>query len=174
MILVEADQSEEWDSKSDWTALAERGVRAAIAASNLPGLIDSPIDVEVSVRFAGDQEVRLLNAQWRGKDKSTNVLSFPMIEAPLLGAIAAGGEGEALLGDIVLAFGTCAREAAEKDISIEDHAAHLVVHGMLHLLGYDHEEGDEEAEAMESVERQALASLGIKDPYLTETYSPNA
>jgi probable rRNA maturation factor len=174
MILVEADQSEEWDSKSDWTALAERGVRAAIAASNLPGLIDSPIDVEVSVRFAGDEEVRRLNAQWRGKDKPTNVLSFPMIEAPLLGAIAAGGQGEALLGDIVLAQGVCAREAGEKGINIEDHAVHLVVHGMLHLLGYDHEDGDEEAEAMESVEREALASLGIADPYLTETHSPHA
>lgn len=171
MILVEADQSDDWDSSTDWTALAERAVRAAIAASNLPGLIDSPVDVELSVRFTDDSEVRALNAEWRGKDKPTNVLSFPMIAPPLLGAIAAGGEGVALLGDIVLARETCAREAGEKPVAMIDHASHLVVHGTLHLLGYDHEEGDAEAEAMESVERAALASLGIADPYLTEIES---
>jgi probable rRNA maturation factor len=171
MILVEADQSEDWDSSTDWTALAERAVRAAVAASNLPGLIESPVDVELSVRFTDDEAVRALNAEWRGKDKPTNVLSFPMIDAPLLGAIAAGGEGAALLGDIVLAHQTCVRESAEKQVAILDHAAHLVVHGTLHLLGYDHEEGEAEAEAMESVERAALASLGIADPYLTEIES---
>ena len=171
-IAIEADA--EWDSSTGWEALARSAAEAAIAESAFPQLAASPRAVELSVRLAGDEEVRALNAQWRGKDKSTNVLSFPMIEAPLLGAIAAGGEGEALLGDIVLAFGTCAREAAEKAISIEDHAAHLVVHGMLHLLGYDHEEGDDEAEAMESVERAALSSLDIADPYLTETRSSHA
>src|SRR4051812_22906579 len=116
MILVEADQSEDWDSKTDWTELAEKAVRAAVAASNLPRLIESDVDIEVSVRFTDDEEVRTLNAQWRGKDKPTNVLSFPMLEAELLGAIAAGGEGEALLGDIVLAHGICAAEAADKGI----------------------------------------------------------
>jgi probable rRNA maturation factor len=171
MILVEADQSDDWDSSTDWTALAEQAVRAAVAGSHLPGLIDSAVDVEISVRFTGDEEVRSLNAEWRGKDKPTNVLSFPMIEAPLLGAIAAGGEGAALLGDIVLAYGTCVREAADKHVAIVDHAAHLVVHGTLHLLGYDHEESEAEAEAMESVERTALESLGIADPYLTEIES---
>ena len=70
-----------------------------------------------------------------------------------------------LLGDIVLAQGVCAREAAEKGVAVEDHATHLIVHGTLHLLGYDHETGDAEAEAMEAIERQALASLGIADPY---------
>jgi probable rRNA maturation factor len=183
VILVEADQSEDWDSSTDWSTLAERAASAAIAASHVPALIDSPIDVEVSIRFADDETVRALNARWRGKDKPTNVLSFPMIEPELLGAIASGGEGEALLGDIVLAHGVCAREAADKGIAEADHASHLVVHGMLHLLGYDHEDGDEEAEAMESVERHALASLGIADPYAAdpltaayfkESHSPNA
>ena len=174
MILVEADQSGDWDSSTDWDALAERAVQAAIAASNLPRLRDSAIDIEVSVRFTDDDEVRALNAEWRGKDKPTNVLSFPMLEPSLLGALAAGGQGEALLGDIVLARGVCAREAEEKGIPIADHAAHLVVHGTLHLLGYDHEDGEAEAEAMESVERAALASLGIADPYLTETHDFNA
>ena len=166
MILVEADQSEDWDSSTDWAALAESGVRAAVGASDLARLIDSPIDVEVSVRFTDDEAVRALNAEWRGKDKPTNVLSFPMIEPELLGAVAAGGEGEALLGDIVLASGVCAREAGDKRITVADHATHLVVHGTLHLLGYDHEEGDDAAEAMEAIERSALASLGIADPYL--------
>ena len=74
-------------------------------------------------------------------------------------------EDAPMLGDIVLALGVCAREAAEKDVSVETHATHLVVHGMLHLLGYDHETGDDDAEAMEAIERKALASLGIADPY---------
>jgi probable rRNA maturation factor len=174
MILVEADQSEDWDSISDWTALAERGVRAAVAASSLPALIDGAIDVEVSVRFAGDEEVRALNAQWRGKDKPTNVLSFPMLEPDEVDALAEADQGETLLGDIVLASGVCVREAEEKGITVPDHATHLVVHGALHLLGYDHEEGEEEAEAMEAVERAALAALGIADPYLTETYDQHA
>src|SRR4051812_44733022 len=102
MILVEADQSAEWDSSTDWPRLAERAIGAAVANSHLPRLADSAIGIEVSVRFTDDDEVRALNAEWRGKDKPTNVLSFPMIDEPLLGAIASGGEGEALLGDIVL------------------------------------------------------------------------
>jgi probable rRNA maturation factor len=77
----------------------------------------------------------------------------------------AATDGEALLGDIVLAYGICAREAAEKGIAVEAHAAHLLVHGALHLLGYDHEQGEAEAEEMESAERAALARIGIADPY---------
>jgi probable rRNA maturation factor len=91
-----------------------------------------------------------------------------MVEAEMLEVLVGAGAGEALLGDIVLAQGVCAREAAEKGVSIPDHAAHLVVHGTLHLLGYDHEEGEAEAEAMEQTERRALAALGIADPYITE------
>ena len=159
MILVESDVSDEWDSRTDWPAIAERAVRVAVAHSDWPDLADT----EVSVKFTSDAEVRGLNAAWRGKDKPTNVLSFPMAEAP---------EGAPMLGDIVLAGGVCAREAAEKNVAVETHATHLVVHGTLHLLGYDHETSEADAEAMEELERRALASLGIADPYqLTEAHS---
>ena len=164
MILVEADVSEEWDSSTDWAALAREAVRAAVERSEHRGLGDAPLTLEVSVKFTSNEEVRALNAAWRGKDKATNVLSFPMAEPEMLAQIA-GSEGELLLGDIVLAYGVCAAEAAEKGVGMREHATHLVVHGMLHLVGYDHEEGDEEAEAMEAVERRALAGLGIADPY---------
>ena len=174
MILVESDASGEWDSSSAWPELAERSVRAAVAASGWADLIDSPLAVEVSVRFTGDEEVRSLNRDYRSKDKPTNVLSFPMLEAGLLEQIVAAGAGEALLGDVVLARGVCAREADEKGITIHDHACHLVVHGTLHLLGYDHEESDDEAEEMEETERRALASLGIADPYTEVRTQTNA
>jgi len=165
MILVEADTSEEWDSRSDWPGLAERAVQAAIAASDFAWLGDSACDFEVSVRFSSDEDVRTLNAAWRAKDKATNVLSFPMIERDFLVTFRRSGPGEALLGDVILAHGVCAREAADKGVPVETHAAHLIVHGMLHLLGYDHEMGDEDAEAMEETERRALAAIGISDPY---------
>ena len=114
MILVEADASEEWDSSTDWISLADRAVRAAVASSLHRGLIESPLAVEVSVRFTDDSEVRALNAEWREKDKPTNVLSFPMLEPDAVDALAEADQGETLLGDIVLARGVCAREAAEK------------------------------------------------------------
>jgi probable rRNA maturation factor len=154
VIGVETDVSDDWDSRTDWPALARRAVHAAVASSRHPGLRDS----EVSILFTSDAEVRTLNAAWRGKDKATNVLSFPMAdEGDLAGA--------QLLGDIALAHGVCAQEAAEKDVPVETHAAHLVVHGTLHLLGYDHETSDADAAEMEEVERQALAAIGIADPY---------
>jgi probable rRNA maturation factor len=154
VIGVETDVSEEWDSRIDWPALARSAVHAAIAHSRHGGLSDS----EVSVKFTSDEEVRALNATWRRKDEVTNVLSFPMAEE---GELASAQ----LLGDIVLAHGVCAAEATHKRVAIETHAAHLVVHGTLHLLGYDHETGDHDAEEMEQVERRALASMGIDDPY---------
>jgi probable rRNA maturation factor len=165
MILVEADISEEWDSSTDWAQLAEAAVRAAVAQSGLPELLTSGIAAEISVRFTSDEEVRRLNADWRGKDKATNVLSFPMAEAEQLESLARTEEGEALLGDIVLAHGVCAAEAAERGLQVCTHAAHLAVHGTLHLLGHDHERGDEDAETMEDAERRSLAELGIADPY---------
>ena len=123
-----------------------------------------PFDIDVEpVRLAGDEEVRALNAQWRGKDKPTNVLSFPLAGPRELGDAAADGPG-LMLGDIVLARETCAAEAADKAIPLESHAAHLVVHGTLHLLGCDHQD-DGAAEDMEAREVRALARLGIADPY---------
>jgi probable rRNA maturation factor len=165
LIRVESDASGDWDSSVPWLDLAAEAVPAAVVASRHGGLIESDLCVEVSVRFTGDEEVRALNAAWRGKDQATNVLSFPMVEPDRLETLAAAQGGEALLGDIVLAYGICAREAAEKGIAVEAHAAHLLVHGALHLLGYDHEQSEAEAEAMESVERAALAGIGIADPY---------
>jgi probable rRNA maturation factor len=161
MIGVETDVSAEWGESVDWPALARSAVHAAVAHSRHPGLTDS----EVSVKLTSDAEVRALNAAWRGKDKATNVLSFPMAEENEL-------ENAQLLGDIVLAHGICAAEAADKHIAVASHAAHLVVHGTLHLLGYDHETSDEDAEEMEEAERRALASIGIADPYELSEVQP--
>lgn len=162
MILVDADVSGDWDSRTDWPELADAAIRAAVAESRVAHLLEAEGTAEVSVKFTDDSDVRALNASWRSKDKATNVLSFPMIET---GVPLSGLGGDLLLGDIVLAHGVCAAEAAEKRVSVADHARHLVVHGMLHLLGYDHERGDAEAEAMERLERRALAALGVADPY---------
>lgn len=168
MILVEASSDGEWDSSTDWSRLAEAAVQSAIRASDHAQLCNVVQPVEVSVRFSSDEEVRALNASWRGKDRATNVLSFPMLGPDELDRLPAGGDGEVMLGDIILADGVCTREAAERGIAVAAHATHLVVHGTLHLLGYDHETDDAEAEQMEAVERNALATLGISDPYLIE------
>ena len=164
-IALEADG--EWDSSAgegpDWVALAEAAARAAIAESRFPALIEMGRPVELSVRLTGDDAVRALNARWRGQDKPTNVLSFPLAEAAQLEA-APGPGPELMLGDIVLAGGVCAREAEEKSLPLTHHAAHLMVHGTLHLLGYDHVD-DGAAQDMEAREVRALARLGIADPY---------
>jgi probable rRNA maturation factor len=171
MIAVESDVSGDWDTRTDWRALAGEAVRAAVGASAHASLLESGTTVEVSVKFAADEDVRALNAAWRDKDRPTNVLSFPMIEPERIGELGGAGGGEALLGDIVLARGVCTREAVEKGVPIEAHAAHLIVHGTLHLLGYDHETGEADAEAMEETERRALGAIGIADPYVSEVQS---
>ena len=160
-IALEADG--EWDSSNGWDALARKAAEAAVAESAFPQLMTSARPVEISVRLTSDAEVRGLNAQWRGKDSATNVLSFPLAdEADLNRADGAGPE--LLLGDVVLARGVCASEALAKGISIADHAAHLIVHGTLHLLGYDHHD-DGAADDMEAREVRALARLDIANPY---------
>ena len=164
MILdVALDADPEWDSSIGWADLAEAAAEAAIAESRFPKLAAGPRAIELSVRLAENDEVRALNAQWRGKDKPTNVLSFPLADEAELAAAPADGP-ELMLGDIILARGVCADEAAEKAVSIDQHAAHLLVHGTLHLLGYDHHD-DEGAADMEARETRALARLGIADPY---------
>lgn len=144
---------------ADWTealpeaeALAERAAAAALAAEAPAGEA-----LELTVLLTGDAEVQALNARYRGKDRPTNVLSFPA------GLEALPGEAR-LLGDLALAFGTCRREAEEQAKPLAAHLGHLVVHGSLHLLGYDHE-SEPEAEAMEARERAILAGLGLPDPY---------
>ena len=122
---------------------------------------------ELSVLLTGDAEIRALNAQWRGKDEPTNVLSFPAV-TPERRRGARPGVAQpripTMLGDIVIAYETTAREAAVQGKPLRNHLTHLAVHGFLHLLGYDHE-SEAEAEAMESRERYILAALGIPDPY---------
>jgi len=163
MLAIDIEADEEWDSSTDWSLLVRKAAEAAIAESAFPQLAEATRPVELSVRLTGDEEVRALNSEWRKKDKPTNVLSFPMAEPYELEQ--ADEEGpELMLGDIVLARGVCEREAAEKAIPVERHAAHLLVHGTLHLLGYDHAAEDEAAE-MERREVKALARLGIADPY---------
>lgn len=172
MILAEADLSEDWDSRTDWAELAQTCAAAAFAVTPYARLAESGVPVEISVRFTSDDEVHALNRDYRGKDKPTNVLSFPMAEPDLLDDVADGDEIEILLGDLALAYGVCTREAEERGIAVRTHAAHLLVHGTLHLLGYDHETSEADAEAMEELERRALATLGIADPYqLTEAHS---
>ena len=139
-----------WPDRVD--ARAEEAVRAALRHSKVK--ITSA--AELSIVLTDDAQQRVLNRDWRGIDKSTNVLSFPQIEP--FGPVAG------LLGDIILARETLTREAQEMGISFEDHFTHLVVHGFLHLLGYDHMD-DDEALAMEGLETQILASLGVADPY---------
>jgi len=160
-VAIEAD--EEWDSSSSWEQLVRRAAEAAIAESAFPQLATGARPVELSVRLSGDDDVRKLNAQWRGKDKATNVLSFPMAESDDLTS-AKLADAELLLGDIILARGVCEAEAADKGVSVEDHATHLVVHGTLHLLGYDHHDDDQAAD-MEAREVRALSRLGIANPY---------
>lgn len=114
--------------------------------------------VEVSLVFANDEAIREINAEWRGKDMPTNVLSFPAYP------LQPGGMPGPMLGDIVVARETVEREADELDKSPEIHLTHLLVHGFLHLFGYDHTENDE-AEKMEALETRILATLGLSDPY---------
>ena len=165
MIVVELQREPPWPAH-DWDTLATRAVTAAVAETPHAALATGAATVEVSVRLATDAEVRTLNRQYRGKDVPTNVLSFPMVQPDLLDTIGQNSDdGEVLLGDIVLACETCAREAEERGVPLEPHATHLIVHGTLHLLGYDHVGDDGAADAMERIEIAALASLGIADPY---------
>jgi probable rRNA maturation factor len=150
---------EPWPA-GEWTDLTES---AAMALVTVAPELASPRLV-VSLLFTSDEEVRALNREWRQRDRPTNVLSFPMLERSQLLDLAPDGPPE-LLGDVALAYQTCAREAAAKAVPLEHHAAHLVVHGLLHLAGHDHELGEAQAEAMEALEVKALALIGVADPY---------
>ncbi|GAB4519452.1 MAG: rRNA maturation RNase YbeY [Roseibium sp.] len=143
----------DWGDEGQLRALAERAVAAAFAVGDLDVLDNS----EVSLLFTDDAAIRKLNARWRDKDKATNVLSFP-------GSDPDGDLYGPLLGDIVIARETVLREADDMGIEVSDHISHLIVHGLLHLFDYDHQENDE-AEVMESLEKAILASIDIADPY---------
>ena len=189
MIDVELDMGVVWSNSDFGQSEVEKAVDAAVRFAGLPGLAEYPSPVEVSIKLTDNAEVQALNREWRDKDKPTNVLSFPMLEDDALEQLrhperVAGScflpdaekigalkhvqvdeqEMEILLGDIILAYETCAAEAKEKNIPVAHHATHLVIHGMLHLLGHDHIE-DDEAELMEALEVKALASIGLNNPY---------
>jgi probable rRNA maturation factor len=144
----------EWPAVPVLEAIVRRAVAAAISAADLR----MPPDAELSLVFTDEAEIRSINAQWRGKDKPTNVLSFPAAD------IRPGQRGERMLGDIVLAAETVRREADLEGKRFEDHLTHLLVHGFLHLFGYDHID-EKEAVVMEGLETRALATLGIADPH---------
>ncbi len=139
----------DWKSVADLRKLCRRAISEALPDK----------DIQLSVLFTGDAEISQLNGQWRGKPQPTNVLSFPVnpnLPRP---------EGEPRpLGDLALAYGVIAKEAAEQDKPIANHISHLIVHGVLHLLGYDHG-NDREAESMEGLEVKILNRLGIDNPY---------
>ena len=193
MIDVELDIGLEWSSCGFGQNEVEKAVDAAVKFAGLPGLADHPSPVEVNIKLSDNDEVQALNREWRDKDKPTNVLSFPMLDDDEIqifrhpregggptpdGVAITGLEMDSrlrgndedmilLLGDIILAYGVCEAEAAEKAIPLAYHATHLVIHGMLHLLGHDHiDDGD--AEAMEALEVKALASMGLHNPYSDE------
>ncbi|MHB9878159.1 rRNA maturation RNase YbeY [Pacificimonas sp. ICDLI1SI03] len=172
--MLEVEASTEGDDWPDlaWRERAATAVRAALLASQHPHLVEGRLTTEVSVKLSTDAEVRTLNSQYRGKDKPTNVLSFPLVQADLLPAMTNSDDGEVLLGDIILAYETCAREAAEKDVSLEHHAVHLIVHGTLHLIGYDHE-NEPDALVMERLETDILKKLNIADPYAERPAAPD-
>ena len=137
-------------------AVARRAARAALRHAGLP----AGREVEVSLVLSNDRNLRILNRDYRGQDKPTNVLSFPSHDPVAADAV----ELPLLLGDVVLALQTLLAEARAQNKGAKDHLAHLVVHGVLHLAGFDHEIASE-AEAMESLEVQILHRLGIADPY---------
>jgi probable rRNA maturation factor len=145
MIAVEVED-EAWTAALPGAAeLARQAAEAAIAGHA----------GEVAILLTGDEDVRDLNRRFLSKDKATNVLAFPDIAA---------AKEPGRLGDIALAFGVCRAEAADQAKPLADHLRHLVVHGVLHLLGYDHQR-DEDAARMEAVERRILAGMNISDPY---------
>lgn len=141
-----------WETVPAIAAIVERAAEAAFAA-----VPDVPARAEVSIALVDDDAICDLNRDYRGKDKPTNVLSFPAPPLSVPGA-------PVLLGDIAVAYETTAAEAATEAKSIADHLSHLVIHGVLHLVGYDHID-PEDAELMEATERDILAALGIADPY---------
>ena len=146
-VLIDSGQ---WRGAGKIRPLLRRAITAAVGLQSTSGS-------ELAIVLTDDSAIRQLNRLWRGVDAPTNVLSFPA-------ATRQGADEPAHLGDIVLAYETVAREARDEGKPLPNHVAHLVVHGYLHLLGFDHER-NAEAEAMEQTERKILRRLAIPDPY---------
>ena len=153
--------------RSGLAKICEVSAKAAISVSPHASLLTKGFTTEISIKLSDNDEVQQLNSKYRGKDKPTNVLSFPLVQKDLLVSLSNSDDGEILLGDIVLAKTICQDEAREKYIELADHVSHLVVHGTLHLLGYDHQ-GEAEALLMQELEVKALQSIGIANPYLED------
>jgi probable rRNA maturation factor len=151
-ILIESGA---WQTLPEAENVARRAISFAAASTDETRRRNA----ELSVLFCDDATIAVLNGQWRGQEKPTNVLSFPALPLP-----GASPDGNAPLGDIAIAYETLVREAAESGKTASAHLAHLVVHGFLHLVGYDHQI-DDEAERMERLERDILARIGVADPY---------
>jgi probable rRNA maturation factor len=145
--------SDRWKELGDIEGLVRRSIEAGLEAARQT--LSEPL--EVSLLLTDDRAVRELNRAWRGKDEATNVLSFPSGAQPIAG-------GRRALGDLALAYETLQRESEAEGKSLADHATHLIVHGLLHLLGFYHT-GEAEAEEMEALEIEALRRLGIANPY---------
>lgn len=154
VVLFIEDEGWLADGLGDLDGLVRRCVAAAARRAGLP----AGLRTEVGATFTSDAAVRRLNAEWRGKDQATNVLSFPLAD------LEPGDVPGAMLGDLVFARQTLRREATAEGKTLRDHLCHLVVHGFLHCLGHDHGEAGE-AEAMERLEILILADLGVSDPY---------
>ena len=159
MVIDIAVRGREWRRRlSGLDSFAEPILRAALKA----GGWNMKQTSELSVLFTTDDEIQTLNRNWRGKDKPTNVLSFPLLTQPLKARPTPAPQA---LGDIVLAYQTISREAKAQRKPFADHLAHLLVHGALHILGYDHEPSERMARRMERLEVAILAQLGYDDPY---------
>ncbi|WP_026363185.1 rRNA maturation RNase YbeY [Methylopila sp. M107] len=156
VALETVRDSDLWDVLPDAEAIVAIAVAAAFAEAELVARADA----ELAVTLADDARVQALNGEWRAKDKPTNVLTFPSVDPDETA-------DAPMLGDVILAFETVEREAREEGRTLSDHLAHLVVHGVLHIFGYDHED-DDEAEAMEAIETRALARIGVVDPYAND------
>lgn len=150
-VTVEAGS---WDDLEDVEGLCARAAEAALAVAGVEGL------VSLALLLTDDEAIRQINSEWRGRDEPTNVLSFPAAPAP-------GFPGPRPLGDVALAYETLAREAQTEGKPLASHAAHLLAHGVLHCLGYDHDT-DAAAEEMEALETKAMALIGVGDPYAAQ------
>ena len=149
----------DWPSEEELQSLAERVLGKAAAYLKKHEKQPFPkMAPELSLVFTDDASIREINAEWRSQDKATNVLSFPAFP------LEPGGKPGPMLGDIIIARETVEREAADLEKSFDDHLTHLMVHGFLHLFGYDHM-NNSEAERMEGLETRILAGLGLSDPY---------
>ena len=162
VIALSLEAPESWPlPEAKLRTIVERAVAAALAVAAADGAVVEKDGVPplIDVSLVDDGTMRRVNAEWRGRDRPTNVLSFPAGDMPFV------PDAPWPLGALVLAGGVLQREAEARGVPLADHLAWMVIHGILHLLGYDHERNEAEAEHMEALERAALSRLGLPDPY---------